>query len=403
MTRHFIIFLSVFVTFSKLVCGQVIDPFPYKFSSSIYAKIKIDSNQWKGGVTSSDLSFIGLHNNALIEWDKPRQAFGNVSKEDSLDFAKKYKPVNAKKYIKKIAKENQIIIFNEAHYNPRNRVFLTSLLKDLKKEGFKYFLAETFDNKATFKDNYKAPTLNLGYYSMEPQFGNLIREANKLNFILYPYEDTTRSNGKNREIGEAKNIESLLTRDPNAKIIIYCGFSHIYEDSVYGWGKAMAGRLKEFTGIDPFTIDQVVLSEKSEIKYSNPYYRIINANTYSILVDENGNPFHKRYDNQKVDALLYSPPTKYLNARPDWIFENGKTSYFLKSDSVKISFPLIAKVYSKEEDIGNFVVPIDIIEIKNEKDISKTAIAVFKKESFIIQLIDTSGKIQIIRVKNNRS
>ena len=64
---------------------------------------------------------------------------------------------------------------------------------------------------------------------------------------------------------------------------------------------------------------------------------------------------------------------------------------------------MIAKVYFQEEDIGNLVVPIDIIEIKNEKDISNTAIAVFKKKSFIIQLIDTKGKTQIIRVKNNRS
>ena len=158
---------------------------------------------------------------------------------------------------------------------------------------------------------------------MEPQFGNLIREANKLNYILYPYEDITGSNCKNREIGEAKNIASLLTKEPNAKIIIYCGFAHIYEDSVYGWGKAMAGQVKEYTGINPFTIDQIVLSEKSEMKFSNPYYRIINANTYSILVDKNDSPFTKRFDKQQVDALLYSPPTKYINEKPDWVFENG--------------------------------------------------------------------------------
>ncbi len=402
MTKHSI-FFSVFILATKILCGQVIDPFPYKFSSSIYDKIKIDSNQWKGGVTSSDLSFIGLYNQALIEWDKPRQAIGEISTSDSLEFVKNYKPVNAKKYITKKAKENQILIFNEAHYNPRNRIFITSLLKDLKKVGFKYFLAETFNNNATFNENYKAPTLNVGYYSMEPQFGNLIREANKLGFILYPYEDTTGSNGKNREIGQAKNIASLLKKEPNAKIIIFCGFSHIYEDSVYGWEKAMAGRLKEYTGIDPFTIDQIVLSEKSEIKFSNPYFRIVNAKTYSILVDKNCNPFNKRFDKQQVDALLYSPPTKYLFSRPDWIFENGKTSYFLNSDSINISFPLIAKAYLREEDIINFVVPIDIIEIKTKDDINSTAIAVFKKGSSIIQLIDTAGRTQIIRVRNSRS
>lgn len=402
MIKHSI-FLSVFLIATKILSGQVIDPYPYKFSSSIYDKIKIDSNQWKGGVTSSDLSFIGLYNQALIEWDKPRQSVRTISTADSLDFTTRYKSVNAVKYVLNKAKENQIIILNEAHYNPRNRVFVTSLLKGLKKIGFTYFAAEGFLNKVSFQKNSTFPTLNCGFYASEAEFGNMMREANSLKYILYPYEDTTRGVGKFREIGQAKNIAALIKKDPNAKIIIYCGFAHIYEDSVVTWEKAMAGRIKEYTGIDPYTIDQIILSEKSEMKFANPYFRIINAKKYSILVDKEHNAFNKRFDGQKVDALLYSPPTKYIHERPDWVFENGKAPYFINSDTIKISFPLIARVYFQEEDIGNLVIPIDIIEIKNEKDINYTAIAVYKKKSFIIQLIDTKGKTQIIRVKNNRS
>src|SRR5262249_53917258 len=159
------------------------------------------------------------------------------------------------KFIIEKAKQNQVIIFNEAHYNARHRVFVASMLEDLKKAGYTYFLAETFPDDANFfKDKHL--TYHSGYYAMEPHFGNLIRRDIELNYTLYPYEDTTRANGKFREINEARNIETLLKKDPKARIIIYCGFSHIYEDSVSSWEKAMAGRLKEFTGIDPFTIDQ---------------------------------------------------------------------------------------------------------------------------------------------------
>jgi len=393
--------IIISILIAQILYGQVIDPFPYKFSSSIYERIKIDSNRWRGGGSSADLSFIGLYNEALIEWDKARPLVRSIPETDSIEFIKTYKPVDAKKYILSKAKENRILIFNEAHFNPRNRVFVTSLLKDLRRLGYTYFVAETFANKPGFADNSIYPTLNSGYYVMEPQFGNLVREANNLKFKLYPYEDTTRNNGKFREIEQAKNIASLLKTKPHAKIIIYCGFSHIYEDSVDGWERAMAGRLKEYTGLDPYTIDQIVLSEHSEEQLNNPYYRMVKASKYSILIDKHGNPFNKRLDGQKVDALLFSPQTRHVNNRPDWIFENGKEPYILNKDSVNVSFPLIAKVYLKESDIEYMVVPIDIIEIKNEKDLIKTAVAVFKKKDFVIQLIDTLGKTQIIKVRNN--
>jgi hypothetical protein len=260
MTRKFSFIVTVVYFLSNITYGQMNAPSQYKFSSDIFDNIKKDSNYWRGGVTSSDLSFVGLYKEALIEYDKPRDAKKTISRSDSIRFIKEYKTIDARTFILTQAKKSRVIIFNEAHFNPRNRVFLTSLLKELKAIGYKYFAAETFINNSTFVKS-KHPTFSTGYYNMEPQFGNLVREAKKLNYLLYSYEDTLGANGKEREIGEAKNLQTLLQKDINAKIIVYCGFSHIREDSVPGWEKAMAGRLKEFTGIDPYTIDQIVLSE----------------------------------------------------------------------------------------------------------------------------------------------
>ena len=392
-----IILLTVFLFSAGFVFGQTKDPFPYKFSSSIYEKIKLDSASWRGGVTSSDLSFIGLYKEALQEWDKPRSYKKNISRTDSIDFVKTYKPVEARKYILKKAKEKRVLIFNEAHYNPRNRVFVTSLLKDLKKLGYTYFAAETFSTRPAFKENSKFPNLNSGYYAMEPQFGNLIREANKLNYILYPYEHFTNGNQPERETGQAKNLAKLLDSIPNSKLIVYCGFSHIGEDSIANWATPMAAKLKELTGIDPYTIEQTVLSERGEKNLNHPYFNLITSNNYAILTDKNGNPFNKKLDDKQINAFLYSPPTKYIHNRPDWIFENGKTSFFLNKDSVQVTYPFLAKVYFQDADIDNLVIPIDIIEITTEQELATTAIAVFKKSKFIIQLVDTKGETQIIR------
>lgn len=392
------IFLILCCVLSKLSVAQRNDSSQYQFSSDIFNHIAKDSGYWLGGTTSFDLSLIGLYKEALIEWDRPRGYRQKISASDSLSFKKNYHSVDAGKFILERAKENQIIIFNEAHFNSRNRVFVTSLLKDLKDIGYKYFAAEGLINIPKNYIGKKHPTFQTGFYTMEPQFGNMIREAIALNYSLYPYEDTTGANGEKREIGQAKNILSLLEKDPKAKIIIHCGFDHILEDSVFDWGKAMAGRLKEFTGINPFTVDQIPLSERSKTNFNNPYYNVINSNDYSILIDEKGNPFN----NGRVDALLYSPPTKYIHNRPNWVFENNKTPYFLNEKRVKLSFPILVKVYLETDNLEESI-PIDIIEIKKKEDLSKTAIALFKKGSFIIKISNKAAGYQLVKVNINRS
>ena len=376
--------------------AQVTDPFPYKFSSTIYEKIKTDSASWRGGVTSSDLSFIGLYKEALQEWDKPRRSKRTITAADSTHFVNTYEATDARQFILEKAKKNRVVIFNEAHFNPRHRVFVTSLLEDLKKIGYTWLAAETFSTRPGFQENSKYPNLNSGYYSMEPQFGNLIRKANELNYHLYPYEFSGRGNVNERETGQAKNLARLLDSIPDSKLVVFCGFDHVMEDSVPNWGIPMAARLKEFTGIDPFTIDQVFLSERSADTLYNPYYRLVHSADYAILADKNKNAFNKRWDNKKVDALLYTPPTIYRHNRPGWIFENGKVPAFIQKDAVKVSYPLLAKVYLSETDIENMVIPVDIIELKTEQELMQTALAVYDKRKFIIQLIDTKGEMQVI-------
>jgi len=398
MTKH-LISLFLILCSSIILFGQQIDSNKYKFSSEIYDYIKKDSNYWRGGVTSSDLSFIGLYNEAIVEWDKPRQYKPYVPDSIKNNFINNYKASDARKYIIQKANENQIIIFNEAHYNPRNRIFVASLLKDLKKIGYSYFAAEALNTDSTYQ-NLQVPLFSTGYYTMEPQFGNLIREAIRQDLQLFAYEDSTGANGKQREINEAKNLELLLKKDPRAKIIIYCGFSHIFEDSVYSWEKAMAGRLKEFTGIDPYTIDQTELIEKSNSELENPYFKLINENNYCILVDKNNVAFNKKSNRQYVDAVLYSPRTKYIYNRPNWIFENSKVPYFINPNIVKLAFPILVKVYLST-DILKTTIPIDIIELKSLNDVRQTAVAVFKKGDFIIKLTDKLGNQQLISINQN--
>lgn len=82
---------------------------------------------------------------------------------------------------------------------------------------------------------------------------------------MFGYEATGGENGKEREIAQARNIIRFIDQNPHGKLLIHCGHDHVIEGmpSSRAWEKAMAGRLKEYTQIDPFTIDQTQFAEKS--------------------------------------------------------------------------------------------------------------------------------------------
>jgi hypothetical protein len=376
--------------------SQSIKTSPYKFSADIDKQIMTDSFYWRGGVAASDLSFTGLYQRALEEWDKARPGKRNISARDSAAFMETYKPADASKFILEKAKQTRVVIFNEAHYYPRHRVFVASMLGRLKKLGYTHFAAEAFSTDEDFAVSSRIPDLATGFYTSEPQFGNLIREANKLSYKLFPYETELEGGINVREEDQARKLAALLNSDPSIKVVILCGFDHVMEDSIRNWGLPMAARVKQLTGIDPLTIDQIMLSERFVSSLNSPYFNLINSEDYAVMVDKNGGVFNKRPDGKKVDILLYAPPTKYIHNRPSWIFSNNRKPALLKRSTVKVSFPVLAKVYHSEEDIRKQVIPVDVIEIANEEALWTTAFSVEGGKKWLVQLTDRNGGEQVL-------
>ena len=125
-------------------------------------------------------------------------------------------------------------------------------------------------------------------------------------------------NPEQREIDQANNIQQILQKDPSAKILLHGGYDHIREDSLGGdWKMAMAGRLKQLTGIDPFTINQEVLTERSQPSLENPYYTLMKIDQPSILIDNDGNLFAGPRDRHLYDVRMSHPRTRLVKGRPD--------------------------------------------------------------------------------------
>ena len=82
---------------------------------------------------------------------------------------------------------------------------------------------------------------------------------------MVAYEPQGARNSDERERGQAQNlIERILKDAPQAKILVHAGYAHIDEKGADRVGaETMAQRFKEATGIDPLTIEQTEMSERS--------------------------------------------------------------------------------------------------------------------------------------------
>lgn len=237
----------------------------------------------------------------------------------------------------------------------------------------------------------KWPHIGDGYYTSEPQFGNLIREASRLGFTLFGYESTEK--GRERELGQARNILTILEKDPDAKILIHCGFGHVVEDGHPSWGKAMAGLVGELANIDPFTIDQVEFSERSHPDYESQFYKNIALDRSAVFVDNCDQLFSYRPDSAYIDVNVFHPRSQMIAGRPDWLLRcNTWKEYKLEKD-LDLTFPYRVAAYYPHE-INTETVPVDLIEL----DFNDQKSLILPPGDFILQIVDKTGKVKIKKI-----
>ena len=343
----------------------------YKFTSEIEDKVAKDTTPWKYQMSAVDFASKGDYKNALRHWDLAMGTSKKNYSQSQIDSINSlYKKISAKEYIINKAKDERIIIINEAHHSSHHRFFTKSLLKELFELGYKNLGLEALGNGQyldTLLMERKYPYQETGWYIIEPQFGNLVREALEVGFNVFPYEQTSGSNGKPREIEQAKNISEIIKQKPNDKFLIHCGFDHALEGTHGSWEKAMASRVKEYTGIDPLTINQVVYSEKSEPEFNNRFFKALNPTESIVLVNNENQPFKYQRGQAWSDLAILHPITKYVDNRPDWVFSNGNQKTEIDLSEINISYPILVMAFKKGEEI-NKAVPVDIYEVLDKTE-----------------------------------
>ncbi len=362
----------------------------YKFSKAIEQKLETDTVPWKYQISAADYATKGDYKNALIHWDKAMRVGETSYSQSQVDSINSlYKKVNAKEFILEKAKSHQVVIINEAHHSSHHRFFTKSLLQELYDQGYRHLGLEALsngDDMDSLLNERKHPIQSTGWYIKEPQFGNMVREALEIGYKLFPYEQLGHGSGNPREIAQAKNIQKVIEKHPKDKFLIHCGFDHALEGKHGNWGKAMAGRLHEYTGIDPLTINQVAFSEKSDPKYNAPLLKAISPTQPTVLLNQDNDPYQYKRGEATTDIAVFHPNTTQTYERPSWLFSDGNKKAELDLSDITLTYPIMVLAYKQGEEIEE-AVPVDIVEVQMK---AKNCVMALKRGNYTI--VVTNGK-----------
>lgn len=244
------------------------------------------------------------------------------------------------------ASSTSIVILNEAHSSPRDRAFAWRVAQALRPLGYSILAAETFDNeprqggKPTVVEQLtrdRFVRLSTGFYTRDPVYAAFLRNALAIGYQPLSYEQnatqrsverlTRRQVIEAREQAQAENLAAIHRRVPAAKLLIYVGYSHVAEaplsDQNGGEIEWMAARLKRLTGIDPLTIDQTIVTDRSFETRNSYNLAAAKVGSRDGVLFENGHPLVVGRYSGKVDLQIVHPQRAYRYGRPTWLADLG--------------------------------------------------------------------------------
>lgn len=338
--------------------------------------------------------------------DKIREMYAKDITTATID---SYRAESAIEAIAAAADKHQVIMINEEHRTPVHRALTLQLLPVLYARGFRYFAAETLDEKDTELNKRGYPTQKTGFYTADPVYADVIRTALKLGFHVIPYEymkdckpqpDNPMSCDDERERGQAQNLfDRILKNDPKAKIFVHVGRSHNSKVRYEGQFAFMGWYFREITGIDPFVIDQVRMSERRNPADEHPLYRyavrkgLIKGAT--VFQSAAGDLWTD--DKNLADVRVFTPPATYINGRADWLRMNGmrraqkldlkRLNLKAQSGLFKGGKPVLVQAFVEGE--SDDAIPIDQIVLYPDKQIP---VLMLPARSFSVRAIDATGR-----------
>lgn len=281
-----------------------------KLSPSLSAGNRMLASQ----MMAFSLSELGLYSQAVLAFPLKMQPVPGLVLPD----AEKWRSMDAADAIAAAAAGRHIVLINEVHHDAQTRALTLELLPRLRKLGFSYLAIEALgDDPGLAQRGY--PLRSSGTeYLQEPLYGEIVREAIRLGFVLVPYDyDKAGSDVEAREAGQARNLyDRVFVKDPEARLVVAAGYAHV-DKAVGRLGSArpMAETLAELTGDNLLSVDQAQFVE-AEWNADDQYQQLITrfpSEVPEVLVDKTDGHLWSAAP-KLYDISVISPPSLTLKA-----------------------------------------------------------------------------------------
>lgn len=266
---------------------------------------------------ATDYSFLGRPNDAVRAY--PFRSNGKAPAD--LPDPAGYEAMPATDWIAAQAGDYRVIMVNEAHHVPQTRLLTLELLAKLRRQGYTHFAAEAF----TLVDDPLAagyPTLDTGYYTREPVFAELVREARRLGYVLVPYEpnDEGEQTQQQRETGMAQILADLMKKQPGARMLVHAGYGHIAKSAGTQPDAAdpMAHEFIRLTGLPVLSIDQTGLRWEDG-QAARRLALAFGITAPSVLLARADKHAWIESPGKLYDATVLLPAVDAAAIRPDWL------------------------------------------------------------------------------------
>ena len=282
-----------------------------------------------------------------------------------------FTPEPALKGLRRLAIDAHVVLINESHSMVITRAFIYQLLPALHSLGFKYLALEALapasdvmaknQSAKVLKDaalqsrGYPLDQSSAGFYLREPIYAELVREAVAEGFTLIAYETLQAKSRDEREEGQTSALARLVASDPEAKVVVIAGYSHIWKTD--GW---MADRLQKQISGKILSIDQTSGIFGCEAPLAT------NSLKPYILTDARGHGWASMPG--RVDVTVLHPKRKDGRAAPSgWLTLDGRRKGIRPNTADCISaWPcLVSAIYAKEDENA---VPADRVLLEGSND-----------------------------------
>jgi hypothetical protein len=162
----------------------------------------------------------------------------------------------------------------------------------------------------------------------------------------------------------ARNLYARsFAKEPNTKVLAHVGYSHAIDSRTAVRAKALAWQLSQLTGVDPLTVDQTQMTERTDTAMEDPEYRRALQNNWltknPIVVRKPDGAFYRSSTDGfgGVDMQVFSPRTQDNHGRPAWLARLGRTFITPKLPIPKDGKPYLVQAFAA--GMSDDAVPVD--------------------------------------------